>query len=190
MEYVKLDDICNFISRGINYNKDDLANNSKGGYTVEQISFSDINEEGTFSAKKKIILKDKSLYHKYKVSEEHILLPPTIKNSAKARRLYDGKASGLFLDKAVYSSNIVILQLKDDSSYTPLELQLLLNTEKIQQRLINEVYSVGKVKSISIEKLKQFKIPIMTNDIKQALIDNNKYIQKLQKTKEILNNLI
>ena len=80
--------------------------------------------------------------------------------------------------------------MKDDSSYTPLELQLLLNTEKIQQRLINEVYSVGKVKSISIEKLKQFKIPIMTNDIKQALIDYNKYIQKLQKTKETLNNLI
>lgn len=191
MKYVELEEICSLITRGYKYPKADLADNEEQGYTVDQISFSDINENGTFEVKKKVTLKKKSLYPKYEVSATDVLLPPTIKTTAKARMLIQPEDIGkIWLYKGVYSSNIVVLRLKENQYYTPYILYKILNTEQIQQRLINEIYSAGTVKAISIEKLRHFKLPVITEELKKELNKSLEYRNKLQQAEQNINNLI
>lgn len=190
MKYIKLEDICNIITRGYTYAKTDLAENEDQGYTVEQIGFSDINEDGTFKASKKVVLNKKHLYHKYEVNPSDVLLPPTIKTTAKARMLKHEKGK-VWLYKGVYSSNIVVIRLEEENQYyTPYTLYKVLNTKEIQERLINEVYSTGNVKAISIEKLRHFKVPIITEELKKEINNSIEYENKLQQAEQNINNLI
>lgn len=188
MEHIKLEDICTIITRGYTYSKADLADNEEQGYTVDQISFSDINEDGTFKASKKVVLKKKHLYHKYEVSPSDVLLPPTIKTTAKARMLR--QEGNIWLYKGVYSSNIAVIRLEENQYYTPYMLYKILNTKKIQQKLIDEVYSAGIVKAISIEKLRHFKIPVITEELKKELNKSMEYTNKLHQAEQNINNLI
>lgn len=191
MKYIKLEDICTIITRGFTYSKTDLAGNEEQGYTVDQISFSDINEDGTFKASKKVVLNKKHLYHKYEVSPKDVLLPPTIKTTAKARMLRQPDTMGeIWLYKGVYSSNIVVIRLEENQFYTPHILYKILNTKEMQQRLINEVYSTGKVKAISIEKLRHFEIPVITEELKNEIEKSIEYTKQLQQTEQNINNLI
>ena len=129
------------------------------------------------------------LYHKYEVSPSDVLLPPTIKTTAKARRLRQEEAR-IWLYKGVYSSNIVVIRLEENKYYTPEILCKILNTKEMQGRLISETYSKGKVKAISIEKLRDFRIPIITEELKYELKKSIKYANKLQQTEQNINNLI
>lgn len=191
MKYIELNEICSLITRGYKYPKTDLANEGEQGYTVAQISFSDISEDGTVKSSKKVTLKQKYLYHKYKIDIRDILLPPTIKTTAKARMLKHNENMPIMFYKGIYSSNIVILRLKEKNQYYNSQtLYQILNTNEMQQRLLDEVYSKGTLKAISIEKLRHFKIPVITEQLKEELNNSLEYRNKLQQAEQNINNLI
>lgn len=160
------------------------------GYSIDQINFSDINADGTFSPSKQIILKNKSVSYKYMLNNNDVLLPSTIQTSAKAKVLNPN--GGILLYKGVYSSNIVVLRLEEENQiYSPSELCTILNTEPIQQQLLQEVYSKGKIKAISMEKLRHFKIPVIEEGtLKQELKAYTDYKIKMQNQEKKINILM
>ena len=68
----------------------------------------------------------------------------------------------------VYKSNVILIRVETEK-YSPEILNIILNNKNIQQRLIKEVYSEGRVKGILLDKLRHFKIPAYTDELKQKM---------------------
>lgn len=168
METVKLGQICKLISRGFNYARSEVSKDKFDGYAVPQIGFSDIHEDGTFNTNNQIVFIRKRIANNYLVSNKDVILPPTTTAPPKAKGI-GNYLGGVMLDKFVYSQNVIIVRLEENAPITHFELLKLLNTPKMQERLLEEVYTDGKVKSVSIEKLKKFEILLPTKEQKEIL---------------------
>ncbi len=166
MGTVKLIEICSVISRGFNYDRSEISEDKFCGYSVPQIGFSDIHEDGTFNTDNQIVFIRKSIANNYLVSNKDVILPPTTTALPQAKGI---KKDGVMLDKFVYSQNAVIIRLEENAPITHFELIKLLNIQKIQTRLLEEVYTGKRVKSVSIEKLRNFEIPLPTKEQREIL---------------------
>ena len=187
METVKLVEICSVISRGFNYARSEISEDKFCGYSVPQIGFSDIHEDGTFNTNNQIVFIKKSLANNYLVSNKDVILPPTTTALPKAKGIGNYLKGGVMLDKFVYSQNVVIIRLEENAPITNFELLKLLNTPKIQTRLLEEVYTGKRVKSVSIEKLRNFEIPLPTKEqreILKQLLDCEQELNTLNKQLE------
>lgn len=172
---MKLVEICSVISRGFNYARSEISKDKFCGYSVPQIGFSDIHEDGTFNTDNQIVFIRKSIANNYLVSNKDIILPPTTTALPQAKGI---KKDGVMLDKFVYSQNAVIIRLEENAPITSIELITLLNTPKMQKALLEEVYTGKRVKSVSIEKLRNFEIPPLTDKQKERL---TRYIEVSEK---------
>lgn len=168
MNTIILGECCKLISRGFNYARSEISKNKFDGYSVPQIGFSDIYEDGTFYTNNQVVFIRKRVADNYFVSNEDIILPPTTTTLPKAKGV-GNYLGGVMLGKFVYSQNVVIIRLEENAPITHYELLKLLNTPKIQTRLLEEVYTGERVKSVSIEKLKKFEIPLPTKEQKEIL---------------------
>lgn len=181
MRTVKLIEICSVITRGFNYARSEISEDKFCGYSVPQIGFSDIHEDGTFNTDNQIVFIRKSIANNYLVSNKDVILPPTTTALPQAKGI---KKYGVMLEKFVYSQNAVIIRLEENAPITNFELIKLLNTPKIQTRLLEEVYTGKRVKSVSIEKLRNFEIPLPTKEQKeilQKLLNCEQELYKLNK---------
>lgn len=182
METIKLGEICKFISRGYNYTRNKNCEEKFNYYSVPQIGYSSIYDNGTFDESEEMVLIKKETADRYWVRRNDIILPPTTKDSPRAKGidnyylLKEGELKPL-----IYSQNVLFIRLEKNAPITSLELITLLNTTKMQNALLEKVYTKEKIKSISIEKLRKFEIPIpetLTDSQKEKL---NRYIEVSEK---------
>lgn len=193
MNFIELDRICSLITRGYKYSEHSLADmtQTNTGYPVQVVSFSDIGEDGIIkennNEENKLILKNRSFFSKFIPQKYDILLPSTAKTFAKSKLLIssDTHCSSI----PVYKSNIILIRAYPEE-YDPKTLQYVLNNEYIQQRLIDKVYSEGRVKGLSVEKLRRFEIPIFTEELKKDMQNYLYHEIEKQKIANKLNNLI
>lgn len=183
MKTVKLKDICSLICKGYEAEKVDLENKVDKGIKIDKINYSNITDviRKSTSTNQKIILKEKELLHKYKPEYRDLILPSTASNSVNTKILLDDKNSTIY--DSIYSSNIVVVRLSNENSNLAIAMYYLFNLETMKQKLFENVYSQGKIKAISLNKLRNFEVPVVTEEIAKA-------IDKMVTSKKELENLI
>lgn len=190
-KYVELENICSSIIRGYTYVRQEVeTNDMQSGHPVEVISFGDIDDNGTFTTNEdteKYSLKNKNAFYKCRAEKYDILLPSTAKVMAKAKLLRNNEGDDSRIQ--IYKSNIIIIKVEQDK-YSPHALQVILNNTEIQKRLIEEVYSEGRVKSLSLEKLRHFKVPVPTEEFLKELNKTIVAEETIIKAKQNMNNII
>lgn len=169
MDTMKLGEICKLISRGFNYARNEVCKNEFDYYSAPQIGYKNVNNDGTFEESKEMVWIRKNIADKYWVKKNDIILPPTTNNLPRAKGIARYLPDEEELEKVIYSQNVVIIRLEENAPITSSELTKLLNTTKMQNSLLKEVYTKETIKSISIEKLKNFKIPILNDKQKELL---------------------
>ncbi len=193
-EYIELENVCSSIIRGYTYVRQEveMSNTAESGtHPVEVISFGDIDDNGTFTTNEnteKYILKNKNAFYKCRAEIDDILLPSTAKVMAKAKLLRSKEGDKERIQ--IYKSNIIIIKVEQDK-YSPELLQIILNNKEVQKRLIDEVYSDGRVKSLSLDKLRQFKVPVQTEQLKQKMQAYREYKNRIQEIEQdIIKNIL
>lgn len=192
------------VTRGYNCPKDNLTTDSNKGTEIYPLNFSDVDSDEIHVPEKKYFIHSKTA-EKYEISVFDVILPATYTANILAKyiakpveKMYENKKE---FKHFVYSQNIVLISLykpkeEDDFMYyKPNELATLLNTEKMQQKLKDDVYT--KTKGILIDNLRQLEIPYPTPELKQKLEEVKEKTNELEKCrKELeekiqeLNNLI
>lgn len=190
-KYIELENVCSSIIRGYTYVKQEVETNDTLGHLVEVISFGDIDDDGTFATNEdteKYTLKNKNAFYKCRAEKYDILLPSTAKIKAKAKLLRNNEGDDSRIQ--IYKSNIILIKIEQDK-YSPEALQIILNSKEMQKRLIDEVYSDGRVKSLSLDKLRHFKVPVFTEELKQKMQIYREYKNKIQAIEQdILKNIL
>lgn len=190
-KYIELENVCSSIIRGYTYVKQEVETNDTLGHPVEVISFGDIDDDGTFATNEdteKYTLKNKNAFYKCRAEKYDILLPSTAKIKAKAKLLRNNEGDDSRIQ--IYKSNIILIKIEQDK-YSPEALQIILNSKEMQKRLIDEVYSDGRVKSLSLDKLRHFKVPVFTEELKQKMQIYREYKNKIQAIEQdILKNIL
>lgn len=188
-QYIELESVCSSIIRGYTYVKQEVATDEtlkETGYPVEIISFGDIDDNGTFTTNEnteKYSLKNKNAFYKCRAEQYDVLLPSTAKVMAKAKLLRNNEGDDSRIQ--IYKSNIILIKVEEDK-YSPEALQIILNSKEMQERLINEVYSDGRVKSLSLDKLRHFKVPAFTEELKQKMQKYREYKNKIQEIEKYI----
>lgn len=179
METIKLGEICKVISRGYNYARNEICKEKFDYCSAPQISYSNVNEDGTFEESEEMVLIRKETADRYWVKKNDIVLPPTTRTLPRAKGIANYLPDEEELKKLIYSQSVIFIRVKENAPLTNFELMNLLNTEEIQKSLLKEVYSKERVKSISLEKLRKFEIPTtLTDRQKEAL---SRYIEVSEK---------
>lgn len=178
MDTIKLGEICR-ISRGFNYARNEVCKEKFNYYSAPQISYSNVNEDGSFEESKEMILIRKETADRYWAKKNDIVLPPTTTTLPRAKGIANYLSDEEELKKLIYSQNVVFIRLEENVPITSLELTTLLNTTKIQKSLLEKVYTDSKVKSISLEKLRKFEIPITLTDMQKEKL--SRYIEVSEK---------
>ncbi len=179
METIKLGDICEVISRGYNYARNEICKEKFDYCSAPQISYSNVNEDSTFEESEEMVLIRKETADRYWVKKNDIVLPPTTRTLPRAKGIANYLPDEEELEKLIYSQSVIFIRVKENAPLTNFELMNLLNTEEIQKSLLKEVYSKERVKSISLEKLRKFEIPTtLTDRQKEAL---SRYIEVSEK---------
>lgn len=182
MKTIKLKDLCNLIGKGYEADKVNLEDKSIKGIRINKINYSNIADT---SEKKdihqRVILKEKDLLYKYKPEYKDLILPSTASNSLNTKILLDDKESAIY--DSIYASNIVVVRFQDKCKDLAIAMYYIFNLEIMKKKLLADVYSQGKIKAISLNKLREFEVPILTNEIINA-------IEKMIKSKNDLENLI
>ena len=192
-EYIELENVCSSIIRGYTYVRQEveMSNTAESGtHPVEVISFGDIDDNGTFTTNEnteKYILKNKNAFYKCRAEINDILLPSTAKVMAKAKLLRRNEGDKDRIQ--IYKSNIIIIKVEQDK-YSPQALQIILNNKEMQKRLIDEVYSDGRVKSLSLDKLRQFKVPVPTKEFLKELNKTIEAEETIIKAKQKMDNIL
>lgn len=195
--YLTLNDYCTLISRGYNCPKNNIETDMNKGTKILMIGFKDISEK-TIENEKLLNLKDTKVANKYQVSYYDIVLPVIIDTNIKIKSMFRPLYNILQVQKGhikhlVYSQNAVILRLSNSIFKTEQDIiafENFLNMETMQKKLATEVYSNEKTKTIMIDKLRNFKLPFFTEELKETL---NKYEEQENVIKQIksnINNLI
>ena len=194
-EYIELENVCSSIIRGYTYVKQEVeTNDTSNAHSVEVISFGDIDDNGVFTTNEnteKYSLKNKNAFYKCRAEINDILLPSTAKVTAKVKLLR--KNDGMDSRIQIYKSNIILMKVEQDK-YSPQALQIILNNKEMQKRLIDEVYSEGRVKSLSLDKLRHFKVPVLTEEflkeLNKAIVAEETKIKAMQKMDNILYDIL
>lgn len=174
METIKLGEICKVISRGYNYARNEVCKEKFDYYSAPQISYSNIYDDGRFDESEEMVLIRKETADRYWVKKNDIVLPPTTTTLPRAKGIASYLPDDEELKKLIYSQNVVFIRLEENAPITSLELINLLNTTKMQNSLLEKVYTKERVKSISLEKLRKFEIPVLTDRQKEIL---DRYIE-------------
>lgn len=174
METIKLGEICKVISRGYNYARNEVCKEKFDYYSVPQISYSNIYDDGRFDESEETVLIRKETADRYWVKKNDIVLPPTTTTLPRAKGIANYLPENEDLKQLIYSQNVVFIRLEENAPITSLELINLLNTTKMQNSLLEKVYTKERVKSISLEKLRKFEIPVLTDRQKEIL---DRYIE-------------
>lgn len=186
-KYVELENVCSSIIRGYTYVRQEVETNDiRNGHPVEVISFGDIDDNGTFETgenTEKYTLKNKNAFYKCRAEEYDVLLPSTAKVMAKVKLLRNNEGDPSRIQ--IYKSNIILIKVEQDK-YSPEALQIILNSKEMQKRLIDEVYSDGRVKSLSLDKLRHFKVPICTEEVRQKMEKYREYKNKIQEIEKYI----
>jgi len=183
MEYTELNNVCNIISRG----KSVLKSNTG---TIIYVGFKDIenntiNFETTTKCK---LVNEYNDLKMYNIESNDIILPPiTRKNIVIKQLLTLGNVTNM-----IYSSRAIYIRV-DEQKYSSLFLYSLLSTSKYKEKLLNEVYkdsSYVDTYQISIERLKNFKIPLISLEKQKNILKQEKNInakiQNLENQLELL----
>lgn len=179
METIKLGEICKVISRGYNYARNEVCKEKFDYYSAPQISYSNVNDDGTFEESEEMVLIRKETANRYRVKKNDIVLPPTTTTLPRAKGISKYPLENEDSKKLIYSQSVIFIRVEENAPLTNIELMNLLNTEEIQKSLLKEVYSKERVKSISLEKLRKFEIPTtLTDRQKEAL---SRYIEVSEK---------
>ena len=174
METIKLGEICKVISRGYNYARNEVCKEKFDYYSAPQISYSNVYDDGRFDESEETVLIRKETADRYWVKRNDIILPPTTTTLPRAKGIASYLPDDEELKKLIYSQNVVFIRLEENAPITSLELINLLNTTKMQNSLLEKVYTKERVKSISLEKLRKFEIPVLTDRQKEIL---DRYIE-------------
>lgn len=174
METMKLGEICKVISRGYNYARNEVCKEKFDYYSAPQISYSNIYDDGRFDESEETVLIRKETADRYWVKKNDIVLPPTTTTLPRAKGFASYLPDDEELKQLIYSQNVVFIRLEENAPITSLELINLLNTTKMQNSLLEKVYTKERVKSISLEKLRKFEIPVLTDRQKEIL---DRYIE-------------
>ena len=174
METIKLGEICKVISRGYNYARNEVCKEKFDYYSAPQISYSNIYDDGRFDESEETVLIRKETADRYWVKKNDIVLPPTTTTLPRAKGIANYLTEKEELKQLIYSQNVVFIRLEENAPITSLELINLLNTTKMQNSLLEKVYTKERVKSISLEKLRKFEIPVLTDRQKEIL---DRYIE-------------
>lgn len=177
METIKLGEICK-VSRGFNYARNEICKEKFDYYSAPQISYSNVYDDGTFDESEEMVLIRKETADRYWVKKNDIVLPPTTTTLPRAKGIANYLQEKEELKKLIYSQNVVFIRLEENAPITSIELITLLNTPKMQNALLEKVYTKERVKSISLEKLRKFEIPTLTDRQKQIL---TRYIEVSEK---------
>ena len=182
---MKLGEICK-ISRGFNYARSEVCKEKFNYYSAPQIGYKNVDEEGSFEESEEMILIRKETADRYWVKRNDIILPPTTKSPPRAKGIASYLPDEEELKKLIYSQNVVFIRLEENAPITSLELITLLNTKKIQKSLLEKVYTDSEIKSISLEKLKNFEIPILSDRQKKILTRYIEIDKKFHQAKRTL----
>ena len=174
MKTIKLGEICKVISRGYNYARNEVCKEKFDYYSAPQISYSNIYDDGRFDESEETVLIRKETADRYWVKKNDIVLPPTTTTLPRAKGIASYLPDDEELKQLIYSQNVVFIRLEENAPITSLELINLLNTTKMQNSLLEKVYTKERVKSISLEKLRKFEIPVLTDRQKEIL---DRYIE-------------
>lgn len=188
METIKLGEICKVISRGYNYARNEVCKEKFDYYSVPQISYSNIYDDGRFDESEETVLIRKETADRYWVKKNDIVLPPTTTTLPRAKGIASYLPDEEELKQLIYSQNVVFIRLEENAPITSLELINLLNTTKMQNSLLEKVYTKERVKSISLEKLRKFEIPVLTDRQKEILdryIEIDKKVYHARRTLEV-----
>ncbi len=184
MKTIKLKDICSLICKGYEAEITNLEDTSEKGIRVNKLNYSNITGQTKKKKDKmqKVIVKEKELLNKYKPKCYDLILPSTASNSLNIKILIDDKNSIIY--DSIYSSNIVVIRL-NNNKYNNIAVAMyrLFNLEIMKEKLLKNVYSQGKIKAISLNKLRDFEVPIVDDKILDA-------IAKVENSKKELENLI
>ena len=167
-------EICKVISRGYNYARNEVCKEKFDYYSVPQISYSNIYDDGRFDESEETVLIRKETADRYWVKKNDIVLPPTTTTLPRAKGIANYLPKNEDLKQLIYSQNVVFIRLEENAPITSLELINLLNTTKMQNSLLEKVYTKERVKSVSLEKLRKFEIPVLTDRQKEIL---DRYIE-------------
>ena len=183
MRTIKLKDICSLICKGYEADNTNLEDKLDKGIRINKVNYSNITDaiKKNTNTNQKVILKEKELLNKYKPEYRDLILPSTASNSVNTKILLDDKNSTIY--DSIYSSNIVVVRLNNENSNLAVAMYYLFNLETMKEKLLENVYSQGKIKAISLNKLRDFEVPIVTNEITEA-------IEKMVNSKKELENLI
>lgn len=174
MKTIKLGEICKVISRGYNYARNEVCKEKFDYYSAPQISYSNIYDDGRFDESEETVLIRKETADRYWVKKNDIVLAPTTTTLPRAKGIASYLPDDEELKQLIYSQNVVFIRLEENAPITSLELINLLNTTKMQNSLLEKVYTKERVKSISLEKLRKFEIPVLTDRQKEIL---DRYIE-------------
>ena len=182
MKTVKLKEICSLIGKGYEADKINLEDKSVKGVRINKVNYSDIfNGKESKNINQKIILKEKELLYKYKPKYKDLILPSTVSSSVNTKILLDDPKSTIY--ESIYSSNVVIIRISNENRNFATVMYYLFNLETMKEKLLKNVYSQGKIKAISLNKLRDFEVPIVTDEVKKA-------IYKMVNSQKELENLI
>ena len=188
METIKLGEICKVISRGYNYARNEVCKEKFDYYSAPQISYSNIYDDGRFDESEETVLIRKETADRYWVKKNDIVLPPTTTTLPRAKGIANYLPENEELKQLIYSQNVVFIRLEENAPITSLELINLLNTTKMQNSLLEKIYTKERVKSISLEKLRKFEIPVLTDRQKEILdryIEIDKKVYHARRTLEV-----
>ena len=186
MKTVKLKEICSLIGKGYEADKINIEDKSVKGVRINKVNYSDIfNGKESKNINQKIILKEKELLYKYKPKYKDLILPSTVSSSVNTKILLDDPKSTIY--DSIYSSNIVIMRLSNENSNFAAAMYYLFNLETMKEKLLSSVYSQGKIKSISLNKLRNFEVPIVTEEILEAI---DKMVTSKKKLENLINDIL
>lgn len=188
MKTVKLKEICSLIGKGYEADKINLEDKSVKGIRLNKVNYSDIADiKGNKSkiSNQQIILKEKELLYKYKPEYRDLILPSTISNSVNIKILLDDQKSTIY--DSIYSSNVVIMRLSNENSIFATAMYYLFNLETMKEKLLKNVYSQGKIKAISLNKLRNFEVPIVTDEVGNAI---NKMVDSKKELENLINDIL
>lgn len=174
MKYIELDKICYIINKGKSVVKNDNGNIYMVGFT--NIENNAINFEKTSKCNLVNAYMDLKIYD---IEENDILLPPITRKNLVIKQLLTLENS----NNMIYSSRAVYIRVNQEK-YLSQFLYYILSTQKYKEKLLKEVYTDGSyvdTYQISIERLKDFKVPdISIEEQKSILNSENKIKTQIQ----------
>lgn len=171
MDYTNLIDVCYTIGKGKNITSKDEGDIYTVGFT--NIILGQIIISG---ASKCNLLNEYEDLKMYNVEKMDIVLPPITRKHILIKQI---KVMNQKL-KMIYSARAIYIRV-NPNRYIPEFLFHLLSSEKYRKKLIDEAYTENSntgTYQISIERLKQIEIPIISIEEQIKVLEEEKKISK------------